>query len=191
MDDSSLSLQALRADGSPGLDLRSAASKFRQLAALKPLKPRQRRFLIALVTTSLKIEPAARKIGLEPRTHYTWLEQPKYAEAFAFVKTMWADYLEADMMADALTGQLMPVTFKGQITGYFREKNTREREILLKGLKPQYRESWSIQQAIAPTAVSITLAHAPQTPENSLNKLADTTVEAKIINPNQDGSAKD
>jgi hypothetical protein len=136
-------------------------TRIREFVAFRALKPRQKRLLNTLLTTNLKIEPAAIKMGIEPKTHYNWLENPDYLQAFNFVKQVYGDYLEADMAEDALSGQEKPIIFKGKITGYYREKNTREREILLKGLKPGYRDSYTPAGSAAPITLSITYPGAP------------------------------
>ena len=113
----------------------------------------------------MKIEKAAEQIGIEPKTHYNWRDHPtklEYKEAFNFVQQMWGDMLYGDMADDAINGQTMPIIYRGEITGYYREKNTREREILIKGLKPELRETSTINQFIGPSKINIGTPHLAQ-----------------------------
>ena len=166
-------------------------SEIKRIPAFKALKPKQLRMISGLLACDLRVEAAAKRAKIDWRNHYNWMHKEEYKQAVDYAKQILADTLESRMLDDAIAGRVTPIIYKGVITGDYREINASERITLLKGLKPQYRESLSIQQAIAPTAVSITLSHQSPSPDNSLNKLGDTVDDAKIIKPNSDDDKSD
>ena len=85
------------------------------------------------------------------------------------------------MFSCALDGHEVPIVYKGKITGNYREKNIEERKFILKGLKPQYRDSFSLINSAGPAQVVINLAGSTVTP--ALQNASDPVDAAKIINP--------
>ena len=153
--------------------------EIKRLEAFKPLKPKQIRFISALVKTNMVVERAAKYCGIEWRNHYTWLQKPDYKQAVEFAKDIVGDTLESIMLDNAVDGRLTPIVYKGKVTGNIREINSSERIALLKGLKPQYREGFSMNN-IGPVSLAISYP-GQQSGNNDLNKLGNDIEEAKII----------
>lgn len=59
------------------------------------------------------------------------------------------------MLDDAILGRVTPIVYKGEVTGNIREVNASERITLLKGLKPQYRENFSVNQFNGPVQLAV------------------------------------
>jgi len=132
-------------------------AQIRRIPEFKPLKPKQIRFISALIGNDLVVEQAARKCGVEWRSHYRWLHQDDYKAAVQYAKEILADTLESRMLDDAIVGRVTPIVYKGEVTGNIREVNASERITLLKGLKPQYREQWSMNQFAGPVQLNVKL----------------------------------
>lgn len=119
------------------------------------------------------------------RIHYIWLHKPEYKQAVEYARDLVGDILESTMLGDAIEGHKSDIVYKGEVSGNFREVFTSERIALLKGLKPQYREGFSLN-SVGPVALAISYPSSGNraiTPDNSLSKLGNDLEEAKIINP--------
>lgn len=138
--------------------------RLREIPQYKQLKPTQRRFLSAVLASNCYVTKASELSGVNWRNHYNWLENPAYKQAFEITTQIWSDTLLGDMCSDAIEGQTKPIVFKGEITGYFKEKNTREREVLLKGFKPEFRDNYNPLGSAGPGLVNITLNQSPPQP---------------------------
>jgi len=159
----------------------------KRIPAFKPLKPKQIRFISGLLRHAFNVEKAARHLKCDWRIHYIWLHKPEYKQAIEYAKELIADVLESAMLGDAIEGHKSDIVYKGEVTGNYREVFTSERIALLKGLKPQYREGFSLNN-VGPVALAISYpGQSPRaiTPDNSLNKLGEDIEEAKIINPSK------
>jgi len=82
------------------------------------------------------------------------MQQPDYKQAVEYAKDILGDTLEGKMLADAIEGRETPIVYKGKVTGNIREVSSSERITLLKGLKPQYREGFSLSN-VGPVALAI------------------------------------
>ena len=161
------------------------AYQLKRIAVFKPLKPRQLKFISGLLRTSFMVERAAKVADVEWRSHYRWMQQPDYKQAVEYAKDILGDTLEGKMLADAIEGREVPIVYKGKVTGNIREVFSSERIALLKGLKPQYREGFSLN-SVGPVALAISYPSSGNraiTPDNGLSKLGNDLEEAKIINP--------
>ena len=115
------------------------------------------------------------------------MHKPEYKQAIEYAKELVGDILESAMLGDAIEGHKADIVYKGRVTGNYREVFSSERITLLKGLKPQYREGFSLSN-VGPVALAISYpGSAPRaiTPDNGLSKLGDDLEEAKIINPSK------
>lgn len=130
-------------------------AQIKRIPEFKPLKPKQIRFISALIGTDLRVEAAAKKCGVEWRSHYRWMHQDDYKLAVQYAKEILADTLESRMLDDAILGRVTPIVYKGEVTGNIREVNASERITLLKGLKPQYRENFSVNQFNGPVQLAV------------------------------------
>jgi len=153
----------------------------KRLEAFKPLKPKQIRFISALVKTNMVVERAAKYCGIEWRNHYTWLQKADYKQAVEFARDIVGDTLESTMLDDAVDGRVTPIVYKGKVTGNIREIFTSERIALLKGLKPQYREGFSMNN-VGPVSLAISYP-AQKIGNNDLTNEGEEIEEAKIISP--------
>jgi hypothetical protein len=163
------------------LNLPSLA-QIKRIPEFKPLKPKQIRFISALIKTDLKVEDAAKIAGCDWRNHYFWLKTDTYKQAYEYAREILSDLLESTMLDHAIVGREAPIIYKGEITGNYREINSSERITLLKGLKPQYRDNWQINQITGPTQLNIVHSSAV----NSLINETTKDLTPKLINPSED-----
>jgi hypothetical protein len=145
----------LPAGSLPGL------AQIKRIAVFKPLKLRQIRFLSALLKCNMVITKASLIAKCDWRNHYWWLENPDYKQAYIFTKEMLGDVLEYTMLDHAIAGREADIVYKGKVTGMYKDINASERITLLKGMKPQYRESYSPAGAAAPVQIAIVYPGAP------------------------------
>jgi hypothetical protein len=143
-------------------ELKSAYSELRKFPQFSQLKPRQKRFIAAYVTCELKIEPAAKKIGLEPKTAYNWAKNAEYLQVIELAKhvyeELYAATLRNDMFDTAVNGHSKPIVYKGKITGYYREKNVEERKFIMSGLDQRFRQNFQVANVQGPISVNFTFA---------------------------------
>lgn len=93
------------------------------------------------------ISAAAKKCHISRQTHYDWLKNDKkgfYKRAFEQAEKMAADLLEEEAWRRAVDGDLQVVYYKGEEVGRRRVYSDQLLSLLLKGKKPQYRESTDI-----------------------------------------------
>ncbi|MDD1679098.1 MAG: hypothetical protein LUO93_07965 [Methanomicrobiales archaeon] len=126
----------------------------------KQLKPKQRRFLMAYSQTH-EILKSAELSGVYWRSHYQWLNNQQYKDAFEKAKEMYADLFEDQIMNATREGDSMPIIWNGVITGEYKRKSDLMRIAVLKGLKPQYRDSFNPAGAAAPITLAITYPGQP------------------------------
>lgn len=80
---------------------------------------------------------AAKRAGIERRTHYFWLEKPRYAAEFAQCKRLAADYLESEAVRRAAKGWLEPVMYQGTQVSTVRRYDGGLMQFLLRGMMPE------------------------------------------------------
>lgn len=87
------------------------------------------------------ISKAAKKTKISRQTHYLWLDDEKYKEAYEKARKMAGDLLEEEAYRRAVDGTLKPVFYKGKKCGTVREYSDALLTLLLKGAKPDvYKE---------------------------------------------------
>lgn len=146
--------------------------ELKRIPEFEPLKPKQIRFISALVASDLRVEEAAKRCGINWRQHYRWKKNQQYEQALEVAKQMLADKLEAVMLNHAVEGREAPVIYQGRVTDYVREVNAHERIALLKGLKPQYRDNFNVANVQGPISVNFTFAPSSEkdvTPKRDLD----------------------
>lgn len=135
--------------------------QLRSLPELKPIKPRQRRFILAFAKT-FSITAAAEISGIPWVNHYSWLKKSaEYKQAFEFAKEMATDYAEADVYDRAFIGKEISKTRirDGEaITEKYKQKSDILAMFMLKGLKPQYRDNFNVANVQGPISVNFTFA---------------------------------
>jgi len=99
-------------------DDRNTKLTLRTLKRIFPatLKHKQRRYLAAYAITG-GIVRATKKTGIDYRSHYTWMKQPEYAEAFEYAKQIAGDMSEDEVIRRGAEGIDAPIIYKGEITG--------------------------------------------------------------------------
>jgi hypothetical protein len=129
----------------------------RSIPVFKELRPSQRRFLIAYLSSNCNPRNAAIASGLRLWSHYQWkAQEPKYKEAVEYCDQVFGDFLEATMKSHAINGFTVPVHYKGELVDTYKEFNAQERITLLKGLKPQYKDNFFVNAGSGPTQINIT-----------------------------------
>lgn len=137
---------ALRPYGATGKGVRSVAKKSYRFINSKE-KNEFLNYYIQLGT----ISAAAKEAKISRQTHYDWLKNDKrneYHRAFAQAEKMAADLLEEEAWRRAVTGDLRVVYYKGENVGEQRVYSDQLLALLLKGRKPQYKESAEINASV-------------------------------------------
>lgn len=136
---------------------RELAAELRALPEFKPIKPRQRRFILAFAKTH-SVTGAAELAGIPWVNHYKWLRKSvEYKQAFEFAKEIAADYAEGDVYQRAFLGEEHVKTriVDGQVE---QEKYKHKSDVLaifmLKGLRPQYRDNFLINNFAGPVQLN-------------------------------------
>ena len=83
------------------------------------------------------ISKAAEKTGVTRQAHYLWLENDRYAAAFAQARKMAGDLLEEEARRRAVDGVDEPVYYQGRKCGTVRKYSDALLTLLLKGAKPE------------------------------------------------------
>lgn len=151
------------------IDYRALAKEIRALPVFKPIKLRQRRFILAFAKT-FNIQRAAELSGIPWVNHYAWLKRSdEYREAFEAAKEIAADTAEGDVYHRAFVGQDRKVTkIRGDevITEEYKDKSDVLAIFMLKGLKPQYRDNFSINQFAGPVQLNVKFGNSVIDPLN-------------------------
>lgn len=138
---------------------RELVAELRALPEFKPIKPRQRRFILAFVKTH-SITGAAELSAIPWVNHYSWLKRSEeYRQAFTFAKEIAADYAEGDVYQRAFIGEEVTRTSVNRagevITEKYKDKSDVLAIFMLKGLKPQYRDTFSVNQFAGPVQLNV------------------------------------
>ena len=144
---------------------KKALEKVRLFPGIK--NPRQRAFLAAFVETG-GIARAAKLSGVSWSAHYQWKRNDRnYLAQFDLATEMTADRAEDELHRRAIDGYDKPVTYKGEIRGWYRDFSDTCLIFMLKGLRPEkYRENMVQMTANAPTAIVINLGDVKRPPPN-------------------------
>ena len=118
----------------------------RDLHTRKATAKRQARFLKAYVRTGTILH-AALAAKVDRQTHYKWMDNPRYAQAFAEAEELAIQELEREARRRALEGVREPVGFwKGKASEYVKRYSDTLLIFLLKGHRPdKYRERQEIE----------------------------------------------
>jgi hypothetical protein len=131
------------------------AAQLQNLPCFKALRNRRQRCFLAAFASCCDVKAAAIMSGCQWRSHYGWMEDPDYKRAFDFAKDIAGDVLEASMFDAAMHGDDRVVTFKGKVTSKYKQKSDIVRIFRLKGLKPQYRENFAINNFSGPIQLNV------------------------------------
>jgi hypothetical protein len=154
------------------------------LPEFKGLRKLQRCFLVAYSAT-FDVKKSAEIVGCNWSLHYNWLRQNgAYKIAYEAARDVAADVLEAAVYDAVTRGDDKVVTFEGKVTDRYKQKSDILRIFMLKGMKPQYRDSYNLANQVGPVSVSIT--YPSGMPENSLTNQSDPLDQAKLIPPEED-----
>lgn len=135
-------------------------AQIRSLAAFKPLKPKQRRFIIAYSGCG-KVSVAASLAKVSWIQHYRWAETDLgYKQAFEQAREIFADAAEGEIFNRAFFGEDRNVWNKGQLLETVKQKSDILAMFALKGLRPQYRDNFAINNFAGP--VQLNIKHSTQ-----------------------------
>jgi hypothetical protein len=150
---------------------------------------KKRAFLAAFCRIG-QIEKASRKAKVHWSSHYRWLEtDPVYVQAFKRAWRIVADRLEGSLIDSALNGDEKVVTYEGEITNTYKQKSDIIRIFMLKGLKPQYRDTFNLNSVTGPT--EIVFHHPPSmggTVRYGPPPSSSGPIPAPLIDVTEDGS---
>ena len=127
----------------------------RQLDEFAALKPKQLRFIIAMVQTEQNVSAASRLTGIWWSNHYNWQKKPEYIAAMKLALRIEGDKLLSTMLRDANHGRAVAKYYQGKIVGFEREVNAQERIHILDGLKEEFRPNYFQQAGNGPTNINI------------------------------------
>jgi len=99
--------------------------------------PERMRAMMNAYAETCNIVAAARKAGIARKTHYRWMERPKYAAVFEKTKRLAADYLESEAVTRATKGWLEPIYYQGSRCGSVRRYDGGLMQFLLRGMMPE------------------------------------------------------
>jgi hypothetical protein len=153
-------------------------TRVRDLPSFKGLRKLQRCFLTAYSGT-FDVQKSAEIVGCHWRNHYVWLaNNPAYKQAYEAAREIAGDVLESAVYDAVMNGDNKVLSFKGKVVDTYKQKSDLLRIFMLKGLKPEYRDSYNFSSTIGPVAINI---RYPSTfPENSLTNQRDL-VDAQVI----------
>ena len=144
----------------PGTEVGESRQLLNQIRALehfKPLKPKQRRYIIAYAGCG-RITGASAITGVPWITHYHWLERDElYKQAFNKAREMFSDFAEGEVFQRAFFGEEHRIFKKGVAVESYMQKSDILAMFALKGLKPQYRDNFINQSSIGPIQVNVSL----------------------------------
>ena len=151
--------------------------RVKNLPAFKGLSRLKRCFLTAYAGT-FDIQKSAAIVGCHWRLHYVWLaKDPAYKLAFEEAREIAGDVLESAVYDAVMNGDDKVLSFKGHIIERYKQKSDILRIFMLKGLKPQYRDSFNLSAVTGPISLSITY------PGSSTKPVIE---EAQLIDESQD-----
>jgi hypothetical protein len=142
------------------LFINESLKELSQVPEWRALKPRQKRFLSAMAKCELGVVKAGRVSGVPWRQHYLWLKLPAYQAGMDIVDKIIGNALLHVMLSDAVNGREVPITHRGQVTGYRTDVFPQERIKLLQGFDKRFADSAQFQFA-GPTQLNIGYSSKP------------------------------
>lgn len=131
--------------------------EIRAIPAFKPLKPKQKKFIIAYAGTG-RITTAAAITKVPWISHYNWINRDeRYKEAWDKAREIFGDYAEGEVFNRAFFGEEHRVFKRGELIDTYMQKSDILAMFALKGLKPQYRDNFSINQFAGPVQLNVKL----------------------------------
>lgn len=126
---------------------------------MKNATPKQAAFLSAYAELG-NVTAAAAAANIARSSHHNWMDDPKYAEAFAEAHEEACDRLETEARRRAIEGVEEPVIHKGELC-YVTDRQSRQKRVLtvkklsdtlliflLKGARPdKYRDNSKIEHS--------------------------------------------
>ena len=113
--------------------------------AKKPSPSKQKSFLAAYAGCG-NITHAARMARCHRMSHYKWMGQAGYQEAYAEAHAEACDVLEGEARRRAVTGVAKPIYYQGVIVGTVKEYSDTLLIFLMKGAMPEkYRDNVKIE----------------------------------------------
>jgi hypothetical protein len=146
-------------------DQRSLLHQIRSLPEFKPLKSKQKRFLLAYSQCG-GIRESAAAAKMHWISHYNWLTRDeRYKQAFDRAREMYVDLMEYEAFRRATVGDQEPVYEKGELIGYRTKKSDVLLMFSIKGNRPQYRDNFQVNQFAGPVQLNI-VGPAPETKQD-------------------------
>ena len=116
-------------------------AKKRKVSPSRKVSPKRAAFLVAYSEKGV-IAYAAEAAKVNRRSHYRWLQDPVYAEAFAQAEEVAGETLIAEARRRAVQGVAEPVYYLGKVVGSIQKYSDNLLMFLIKGHYPEtYREN--------------------------------------------------
>lgn len=142
-------------------DSKALIVELKALEEFKPLKGKQKRFLLAYAGSG-RISAAAAISKIPWITHYRWLQRlPEYKQAWEKSREIFSDYAEGEVFNRAFFGEDHKIFKKGELIEVYKQKSDILAMFALKGLKPQYRDNFAINNYSGPVQLNVQYATAP------------------------------
>ena len=131
------------------------------------LTDKQRKFLAAIAKYG-GVRQASFKANMPHSYHYKWLfSSPTYEINYARARSMYSDMAESAIMQRGIDGYEKPLSYKGQLTGdTVREYSDTLAAMVIKALKPEYRDGNQI--AIGPAKISIEITQGSKPADDEI-----------------------
>jgi hypothetical protein len=112
------------------------SAKKKSAKSTRSTAEKQQEFLEKYAATG-EILLASAKAEVNRRTHYRWLENPGYRDAFEKHKRFAAESLESEAVKRAKRGVLEPVHYQGKVCGHVKRYSDGLMMFLLRGMMPE------------------------------------------------------
>ena len=110
--------------------------------AKKPSRPNKQKDFLSAYAAYGNITDAARKGHCHRTSHYVWMRDAAYAEAFTEAREEACDVLESEARRRAVKGVAKPIYYQGAIVGTVKEYSDTLLIFLMKALMPdKYRDN--------------------------------------------------
>lgn len=139
---------------------------------MQELTPKQTRFLKCFEACA-SVTQAARWAKIQRQTHYLWLDDERYAAAFARSEKIAGRTLEDEAVRRAHEGLRRAVRYKGRVVGFETEYSDSLMLALLKGFLPaKYRDGSKSLEVPIPESdgtVTVRVEYVQEPPKSSPN----------------------